>query len=187
MGSVKGATIVSRSAIPEQVKREVLIEAGYRCGVPTCRTILLLDLHHIVEVSEGGGNKADNLLPLCPTCHALYHRERIPRDAVKAWKAVLVSLSQAFDRNTIDDLLFLKCVQHREYVCTGDGVSRFTQLYAAGLATFQFFQGQRGMGMCVDNYRVAITPKGERLLEGWLQGDRKILAEALAMSTLPEG
>jgi len=178
----------SRRTIPEQIKRKVLIESGYRCGVPTCRTILLLDLHHIVEISSGGANSAHNLLPLCPTCHALYHRGRIPCEAIKAWKAVLVGLSQAFDRRTVDDLLFLKSVKRevREYVCTGDGVSRFTQLYAAGLATFQFFAGQRGSGGNTDWYRVAISPKGERLLEGWLQGNQDILTEAVGMPSVPD-
>jgi hypothetical protein len=89
--------------------RQVLIEAGYRCGVPTCRNILAIDLHHMEEVREGGGNQAANLLALCPNCHALYHRGTIPKEAIYAWKQVLVSLSAAFDLKTIDLMLsFIK-------------------------------------------------------------------------------
>jgi len=169
-----------RSAVPEAVKRQVLIEAGYRCGVPTCRNLLIVDLHHIVDVFEGGANEPGNLLPLCPTCHALYTRGKISRDAARAWKAVLVSLNQAFDRQAIDDLLFLEGVRTAkpsDFVCSGDGVTRFTQLYAAGLAKYEFFQGLRG-GLNTDSYRVAITPKGLRLLEAWRTGDGDAILNA---------
>src|SRR6185503_19938553 len=103
------------------------------------------------DVAEGGFNEPGNLLPLCPTCHALYTRGRITREAARAWKAVLVALNQAFDRRTIDDLVFLEEVgkSQTDFVCTGDGVTRFTQLYAAGLARYEYFRGLRG-GMNVD-------------------------------------
>jgi hypothetical protein len=38
----------------------VLIEAGYRCGNLACRTILAIDLHDMVEVTEGGRNEPGN-------------------------------------------------------------------------------------------------------------------------------
>jgi 5-methylcytosine-specific restriction endonuclease McrA len=60
----------NRKPIPASLKREVLTESGYRCAVPTCRTILAIDLHHIIEVEEGGKNELSNLLALCPNCHA---------------------------------------------------------------------------------------------------------------------
>src|SRR5438874_5747290 len=97
----------NRKALPESLKRAVLAEAGYRCAVPTCRTILALDLHHIEEVREGGGDEVFNLIALCPTCHALYTRGTITRDAIHSWKGVLVALNQAFDKESISNLLFL--------------------------------------------------------------------------------
>ena len=62
---------MSRTAIPESIKREVLTEAGFRCAVPTCRTILAIDLHHIIEVSDNGPNEAYNLL--APTSAEMRH------------------------------------------------------------------------------------------------------------------
>jgi hypothetical protein len=67
----------------------VLAEAGYRCATPNCRTILAIDLHHLIWVSEGGPDDASNLLALCPTCHALHHRGEIPHEALTFWKANL--------------------------------------------------------------------------------------------------
>src|SRR4051795_9356504 len=86
-----------RDSLPLKTRVIVLTEAGYRCAVPTCRNILALDMHHIVEVADGGGNEPGNLLVLCPTCHALYTRGEIHRDSINAWKTMLVSLSHAFD------------------------------------------------------------------------------------------
>jgi hypothetical protein len=105
-----GSSLVAptRRSVPLKHQREVLIEAGFRCAVPTCRTILTLDLHHIVAVSKGGGNEPSNLLVLCPTCHALYERGEIPPEAIYSWKAMLVALNRAFDPEALDNLLFLR-------------------------------------------------------------------------------
>jgi len=75
----------------------VLREAGYRCGVPTCNTTLALDVHHIIHISEGGGNDPLNLFAVCPTCHALYHRGVISRESIKVWKARLIAINSAAD------------------------------------------------------------------------------------------
>ncbi len=96
-----------RSSIPQDVRREVLTEAGYRCAVPTCRTILLIDLHHTIPVSEDGHNTPDNLIALCPNCHALHHRGVISRESIRVWKGMLVTLNRAFDKDAMDMLLFL--------------------------------------------------------------------------------
>jgi HNH endonuclease len=98
---------MARTAIPLDVRVQVLTEAGYRCAVPTCRNILALDLHHIVEVKDRGPNDASNLLALCPTCHALYTRGTISREAINTWKLMLVTLNHAFDQESISNLLFL--------------------------------------------------------------------------------
>ena len=88
--------MATRRAVSTNVQIQVLTEAGYRCAVPTCRSILAIDIHHIVEVAADGGNEAGNLLALCPNCHALFHRGTISRDSIYAWKSMLVSLSHAF-------------------------------------------------------------------------------------------
>ena len=48
------------------------MEAGYKCGNPTCRNVITLELHHIEYVSDGGGDDPSNLLVLCPYCHSEY-------------------------------------------------------------------------------------------------------------------
>ena len=175
-----------RKAIPESIRRAVYIEAGYRCAVPTCRALLIVDLHHIVPVAQGGPNTAENLIALCPTCHALFERGLITGDAIRAWKAVLVSLSAAFDRATIDDLLFLREVekhQGRELVMTGDGIGKYSQLFAARLADYFSMGGQRSSLGNVDYFQVRISKRGERLLEAWESGNEEALRTFTATGT----
>src|SRR5579862_6659453 len=105
--SVKAKKPSERKNLAPNTRISVLTEAGYRCAVPTCRGILALDMHHIWEVSVGGGDDPSNLIALCPTCHALYHRGTISSDAIYTYKAMLVAISRAFDLDAVDRLLFL--------------------------------------------------------------------------------
>lgn len=170
-----GATM-PRTALSQPVRLAVLTEAGYRCSVPTCRTILAIDMHHMVPVSEGGGNTAANLLALCPTCHALFHRGEISRDAIYAWKSLLVSLSQAFDQRDIDNLLFLDAPQPYQLQVSGDGVARFSRLIGAGLATYGLAVHDHDSGTL--RYRLSLTPRGAQLIHAWKSGDRQAVAKA---------
>jgi hypothetical protein len=169
----------ARQAIPQEIVLQVLTEAGYWCAVPTCRTILALDLHHIEEVAEGGGNDLGNLLALCPTCHALYTRHTISRDSIYAWKLILVSLNHAFDSNAVDDLLFLKEPSTATLSVSGDGVLKFSRLIAAKLAEFTLVMQNGPLVL----YRVKLTPKGERLIDAWITGNRKDVTAALGQDT----
>lgn len=56
----------------EQQRRTVLSRDGYRCrscGVGDCR----LHVHHKIPQSEGGTDHPENLISLCPECHASEH------------------------------------------------------------------------------------------------------------------
>ena len=134
-----------------------------------------MDLHHIEEVVEGGGNEPGNLLALCPTCHALYTRGTISRDSIHAWKLILVSLTHAFDTNAVDDLLFLKAPNIANLWVSGDGVLKFSRLIAAGLAQFNLVM-QNGPLVV---YQVTLTAKGVQLIDAWQAGNRNAVARAL--------
>lgn len=100
-----------RKYISKKAKIVVLTEAGYRCAVPTCRTILAIDLHHIVHVSEDESNDPSSLLALCPTCHALYHRGEIFKDSILAWKQLLIDLNSLPQTVQLTD----KSESHQDY------------------------------------------------------------------------
>ena len=94
------------SSIPASVRQAVLLEAGYKCANPICRNVLAFELHHIIWVKDGGAAAVENLLALCGHCHDLHTAGHIPRDAINAWKSLLVSLNNP-SRASVDLLLFV--------------------------------------------------------------------------------
>src|SRR5262245_23566558 len=90
-----------RDKLPLKTREILLTESGYRCAVPTCRQILALDMHHIWEVSAGGGDDPSNLIALCPSCHALHHRGTITSDSIYVYKGILVAITRAFDLEAV--------------------------------------------------------------------------------------
>ena len=178
--------LMARTSIPQSVIVKVLTEAGYRCAVPTCRTILAIDLHHIDHVSDGGGNSPDNLIALCPTCHRLYHRGEIAQESIRVWKGMLVALNGAFDAATIDDLIFLS-LERRPRNFSTEAVLPFRRLIASGLAEIGFMQ-QRTYGAAYSFetvQEIKLTERGKLVLEAWREGDRAALARALSQGAGP--
>jgi hypothetical protein len=41
------------------------------------------DLHHIINVSNGGSNTLDNIICVCPNCHRMIHQNFISEDSIK--------------------------------------------------------------------------------------------------------
>lgn len=168
---------LERKNLSLKTKIVVLTEAGYRCAVPTCRQILLLDLHHIWQVSDGGGDEPENLIALCPTCHAMYHRGTIAADSIYAWKAMLIAIGRAFDVQTIDKLMFLESIAKDKLIVTGDGLLRFDRLIAANLATFQ--QKANNNNQLV-TYAVNISEKGKKIVFAWKDGKLDEISKSLS-------
>lgn len=86
-----------RDDIPAQIRRDVLVEAGHRCAIPTCRHVPV-ELAHIVPWSDVKNHSFDNLIALCPTCHARYDAPKSPidRQAMKQYKANLSVINQQY-------------------------------------------------------------------------------------------
>jgi hypothetical protein len=168
-----------RTRLPAKTQLMLLTEAGYKCGVPTCRNILALDMHHIYEVSEGGSNDPLNLIVICSFCHDLYHRGVIKRESLYVYKSMLVAIAGAFDVLTIDQLLFLEPRAKDFLVVSGDGLLRFARLIAANLASAEL---KVNNNFQLVTYVVNITTKGRMVVQAWREGNRARLEQALAMN-----
>lgn len=67
--------MAERKAIPKAIKDKLLVDAMHRCCLcPEHHDVT--DLHHVVPISEDGPDTEDNLMVICPTCHAKIHRLR---------------------------------------------------------------------------------------------------------------
>jgi predicted restriction endonuclease len=74
----------NRPAIPAALVREVKMESGHRCAIPTCKQTPV-DLHHIVPWETCQEHEFDNLIALCPNCHRRADRD-IDRKSIKMYK-----------------------------------------------------------------------------------------------------
>ncbi|AAK23843.1 HNH endonuclease [Caulobacter vibrioides] len=95
-----------RPSIPAEIKRRVLVEAGHRCAIPTCRHIEV-DIHHIVPWRTCQAHEYENLIALCPNCHRRADREEIDRKSLKLYKLNLRFVHEKYSQIEMDMLFDL--------------------------------------------------------------------------------
>lgn len=82
-----------RPPIPTKVKRAVLVEAGHRCAIPTCRYPKVM-IAHIVPWRDCKTHEPSNLIALCANCHDLYDNGRtIDQLSMMQYKANLAVIT----------------------------------------------------------------------------------------------
>lgn len=87
---------MTRDEVPVEVKRAVLVEAGHRCAIPTCRATTT-EIAHIVPWSETQDNSFENLIALCPNCHTRFDQKKeIDRLSIKMYKHNLSILNNRY-------------------------------------------------------------------------------------------
>ncbi|MGQ4459360.1 HNH endonuclease [[Kitasatospora] papulosa] len=86
-----------RPAIPAELRRAVLLEAGHRCAVPTCRAHPV-DIEHIDDWAKVKEHKFGNLIALCPNCHRRKGNgpDQIDRKSLRQYKAKLAVLNSRY-------------------------------------------------------------------------------------------
>jgi len=95
-----------RPAIPAELRRRVLMEAGHRCAIPTCRHIDV-DVHHIVPWEQRKKHEYGNLIALCPNCHKRASQRKIDRKSLRKYKANLRFAVEKYSQFEIDVLFEL--------------------------------------------------------------------------------
>lgn len=81
--------MTDRPALPKELRRRVLVEAGHRCAIHTCRYAAGVDVHHIVPWEKCQEHTYDNLIALCPNCHRRADSGEIDRKSLRIYKARL--------------------------------------------------------------------------------------------------
>lgn len=96
-----------RPAIPAAIERRVLVEAGHRCAIPTCRYIEV-EIHHIIPWEKRRKHEYDNLIALCANCHRRADRGEIDRKSLRIYKANLRFAHDKFSNIEVDILYELR-------------------------------------------------------------------------------
>lgn len=97
-----------RVTIPTNLRRKILVEAGHRCAIQTCRSLIEVDVHHIIPLKEGGKDEYENLIALCPNCHRMADRNKIDKESLRMYKNNLRFLYDKFTLFEIDILFELE-------------------------------------------------------------------------------
>ena len=84
-----------RPAIPVRLRRQVLVEAGHRCAIPSCRQTPV-ELAHIISWAKCRKHEFENLIALCPTCHTRFDRGDIDKKSIEMYKQSLSVLNSRY-------------------------------------------------------------------------------------------
>lgn len=80
------------------IRTQAIKKYGKRCEL--CGYGFTIDAHHIIPKQKGGLHEIDNLMVVCPNCHALITRRQIVlkkrRDISKASKSVIKLVKRVY-------------------------------------------------------------------------------------------
>lgn len=80
-----------RDEIPLPLQRSLMVKAGHRCAIPTCRAVAPLEFEHIEDWAKVQKHEFENMIVLCANCHGLKGEgpRRLDRKSLKQYKANL--------------------------------------------------------------------------------------------------
>ena len=151
----------------------MLVEAGHRCAIPTCRQTPV-EIHHIEPWAKVKEHVFENLIALCPTDHTRAEMKQIDRQALLTYKRNLGLLTDRYgtmERRLLDG--FARKLGVRQVWVDGSMDFEFMYLLQDGLLV----QTDRRVVMRVDGFTVGpaqymLTDMGvdfvRRLSEGLL-------------------
>ena len=169
--------LADRPAIPAALKREVLVEAGHRCAIPRCQQVPV-EIHHIESWATCRSHEFENLIALCPVCHARaegHGGQLIDKQSLRQYKANLSILSHRYSDYERRALTLFSEQPHRVLEFGDDADFYFMHLLRDGLiakAEGQFRPGssviirQAGRSM-INSYR--LTPAGHVFIQKWME------------------
>ncbi|MFF0752006.1 HNH endonuclease [Streptomyces sp. NPDC004267] len=155
-----------RPDIPTELKRSVLVEAGHRCAIPTCRQTPV-ELAHITPWTKAREHTFPNLIALCPTCHTRFDRKEIDRKSMLQYKENLGILNSRYtdvERQVLKVYAKMWAPTERAHSDNGSLLEIFREAMGENGSTFGFGDISVSNGMwwllsnLIDDEIVVITP-----------------------------
>ncbi|MET8524705.1 HNH endonuclease signature motif containing protein [Micromonospora sp. NPDC005172] len=99
--------MTSRPSVSAELERRLMVEAGHRCAIPTCRAVGPLQLEHIDDWSRSKRHDFENMIVLCANCHGRKgnRRGQIDRKSLYQYKANLAIVNSRYgelERRVLD-------------------------------------------------------------------------------------
>lgn len=165
-----------RPQIPAQLRRDVLLEAGYRCAMPRCGAETT-EIHHIVDYATVKEHTFSNLIALCPNCHARVTKGQIDRPSVKQIKANLSLVSGRYGDLEVRILRNFAENQDDTTISLPGGwdllVSYLIQdgLLKKAPKGQRIAIGNRSTEFSLSPERYILTEKGQLFIDQWMRAD----------------
>lgn len=130
----------------------MLVEAGHRCAIPTCRATTT-EIAHIVPWDKVQEHTFENLIALCPNCHTRYDQKKeIDPKAMAMYKKNLGLLNHRYGE--IERRLFTKlAASNAKHFALGSG----GDIFVANAVADGIFQEINGSGGRFSTYFEADT------------------------------
>ena len=125
--------------IRADIRRQVLLESGHACAIPTCQ-FPATEFAHIDPFAEVGKHEAGNIIALCPNHHALYDQKNtIDRKAMRAYKLKLQFLNR---RHTRYEMRLLTLFAAKPYVLASGEIEVMGLLHEGLIENAHTFETQ---------------------------------------------
>lgn len=147
----------------------MLVEAGHRCAIPTCRATTI-EIAHIEPWSKVKKHEFHNLIVLCPNCHTAFDTGKIDQLAMKQYKAnlaVVVSRYGDLERRVL--ALFARS-EETVIELPGGNDLLLSYLIQDGLLVKLPRAGARiEIGSWTPQERYLLTPAGQEFVQRWVK------------------
>jgi hypothetical protein len=168
--------------IPADIQRQVLLESGHACAIPTCQfpatEFAHIEPYHIVKKHD-----PTNIIALCPNHHTLCDQKRvIDRKALRAYKLKLQFLNKRYTRY---ELRILSLLGQKPYVLAAGEIEVLGLLKDGLIENAHTFEtqslvvneGDREVyrDVFVQAFAAGLTAKGKVLLDTWRSEDDDLL------------
>ena len=161
--------MVNRPSIPAELKRQILVEAGHRCAIPTCREPTI-EIAHIKPWTESKEHKYEELIALCPNCHTRADRGDIDRKALKIYKRILQRLTDKYERIELNVLNELR--KGEQVIFAGNMLLIIKNILDENLITYKEWGVYAG-GVPI-NIQLILTDEGRKFIEEWISANEDL-------------
>lgn len=160
-----------RPPVPPELRRKILVEAGHRCAIPTCRNTEI-EVAHIIPWAQVKEHTYENLIALCPICHKRADDGKIDRKSLYMYKRILQRLTDRYERF---ELLVLNELRQGNMVTISENMTLLVKnlvddkLITLNVIPLQGFENNLPLNM-----NVLLTKTGNAFIEEWINGNKEL-------------
>ena len=169
-GTRKELQMSKRPTIPTELKRTILVEAGHRCAIPTCRHPTT-EIAHIEPWRKVKEHKYENLIALCPNCHTRAEKGEIDRKSLRIYKRIIQRLT---DRYMKFELIFLNELRLEKTVIIATKMLLLIKNILDDKLVEVVKEDVAWVAGSLGRSHISLTGKGHKFIEEWIEAKEEL-------------